>query len=115
MTIVTIDMNLDFVVFAEMLARSGKNRLLDTFEHDRLVDAFVAVDRIDDTQQLGTVHFNPSSCSTLLSDVAPSNKPISKSALRRSGRSLSSLPHSQAPSPTNCLYYQPIKQISGHE
>ena len=60
--VTAIDVNLDLIVFAEVLARGRQDRLLDALEHDLLVDALVAMNRVHDAKQLGTVHFNLSPC-----------------------------------------------------
>src|SRR5579862_6040054 len=51
-----INLNFKRNFLAEMLLGSGQDRLFDSFEHDLLVDTFIAMNRVDDAQYFITVH-----------------------------------------------------------
>ena len=59
LTVFAIDVNFQFEVFAEMLTSGREDRLFDPVEDNLLVDVFVAVQRVNDSENFVTVHFRP--------------------------------------------------------
>ena len=100
---VAVDVDVDLALFAEVLPGRGDDRLFDPFEHDLLVDVLIAMDRIDDSQDLAAVHGFPSALSRLGSHPG-SVDPSDSAALVRI------LPPSRSPPGTSCPEMKNLQQ-----